>query len=53
MGRRLTTKQLAAVLVAIGAALVIAGVGLVYPPAALVVAGLGLGAVGLEELRSR
>jgi len=44
-------RRLAQLCAFLGAALVVAGVAIVFPPAALVVAGLSLTALGIEELR--
>lgn len=49
----LTARQTAAVMLVVGFATVVIGLALIYPPLALVAAGCGLGALGLEELRSR
>lgn len=50
---KIAPRPLAVLSLAAGLVLIAAGVGLIYPPAALIVAGLGLGALGLDELRSR
>lgn len=51
MGLTPSPTRLAAGLLVGSAALIVLGVGLIYPPAALIVAGLIGGAVAVEELR--